>query len=113
MPQPTASTVLVINVLSIDKICPANPFGQRSICTGYGEQMDMVRHQTIGPNINVPFFAVMLQGIKVEAPVFIIEEDVCSIIAPLSNMVGIVDCTDSCDPWHGSRIIKQKGVVNA
>ena len=72
--------------------------------------MNMVSHETIGPDFKAVFLAVFFQPMKILFEVIIIIENGVLIVATLGDMVGIINSYGSCYSWHSrkSNILSEK-----
>jgi hypothetical protein len=67
---------------------------------GHRDQMNMIRHQAVGEDLQTVLFGITLQQLKVAQPVSSIEEHILPAIATLGNMVGDASHHGSRHPGH-------------
>lgn len=63
--------------------------------------MNMVVHQAIGPYLKVMFLRVACQQLQIDLPVFVIEENICAVVAALCYVMRVAGGYDSSYSWHG------------
>lgn len=98
-----------VEILGIDLVGQSDPARKRGFILRHGEQMEVVVHQTIGPNLQVILLCIVRQKFEIGLPVFIVEEDRSAIIAALRNVMRIAGGYDARDSWHGGRISRGRG----
>jgi hypothetical protein len=76
--------------------------------------MDMVIHQTIGPDFERVLAPIAGKQLQVGQSVFIIKKDAGAIIAPLSDMMRVARGYYAGDSWHGRMLVHDpmKGNIN-
>ncbi len=70
--------------------------------------MDMVCHQTICPDLEAIFPAVFFEPAKILSEVIIIVKDGVLIVAPLGDVMRIINSNGSCYSWHKEKIAKSR-----
>lgn len=90
MPRPTLQSVQMEGVGSIG--LPDRP-GQPLFIGRDGQDMDVVVHQTIGENANLPFLAPAMEKLSILLKIGCAEKDAEPTIGALCDVMG--------DPWQG------------
>ncbi len=71
--------------------------------------MDMVCHQTICPDLEAIFPAVFFEPAKILPEVIIIVKDGVLVVAPLGDVMRIINSNGSCYSWHKEKIAPGSG----
>jgi hypothetical protein len=103
-----AATVYILRVPHVKQIECA---GERIILVWHTNQVDMVAHETVGPDIEGISFAVLLQPFPILEVILICLKDPLAVIAALRDMVGKSSRYRSRDPGHGKDISFEKLVL--
>ena len=72
---------------------------------GHHNQMDMVRHQAIGPNLNTPLPRLLCQQILVDFVIAFLKEDGFAAVPTLRHMMGQYRHHDARETGHTSELI--------
>ncbi len=83
-----AAPVEPIDVLGVELIRAFKGIGERSFMPWCHNKMDMIGHQTVTVHDQLETLCSLGQQGQEHPPVIIYEEDVLTVIAPLSNMMG-------------------------
>ena len=75
-------------------------FGKGSFFFGDTDKVNMISHETIGPDFKTVFLTIFLKPMKIMFEVIIIIENGVLIVTPLGDMVGIINSYGSCYSWH-------------
>ena len=66
--------------------------------------MDVIRHETIGPNFDTVSDAMLGEQVSVESVVVFLNKDLLATITPLRDRVGNTANSDSGKPGHGRKL---------
>ena len=97
MPAAPPPPVQVDRVLVVS---PSNRLCQRLRLFGHNHQMDVIRHQAIAEQRELPAPAVAAEQGQVDPPSGGGEEDLLAIVAPLSDVVRCADRHHARDARH-------------
>ena len=103
--------VAAVEVLRVGLLEPLHKFGQGS-GAGLKQQMDVVRHQTIGINSHVELRPVFLQPIKVGFVVIIGAKSFSSLVATHDNVIEQSGRKHSWTAGHEGRPIKNQSLLS-
>src|SRR5258708_7446300 len=92
--------ILDIESLSIGSVSAMKSFGDRVLSFGNGDIVNVVAHQTIGPDAQQKSAAAFSKQFDVFQPVGVIPEYIESAASALSNMVRHSDHDGACSSWH-------------
>jgi hypothetical protein len=82
----------------------SDPKSQAVFSLWHGNQVNMVGHQAIGPDLHGTLPAPLRHERDVGLVILICEEGRQSAVAPLGDMMGDAGSHDACDASHGSMI---------
>jgi hypothetical protein len=111
LPQMPAPAVHAVDILGIEKIGPAQGFGQRIFPLRRGDQVDMVGHQAIAVDSDPKLLRLLFEQLQENDPILVHEEYVLLVVTPLGNVVGQARYDDSGDPWHNSKSTEYEAPV--
>ena len=72
--------------------------GVRAI--GHGHQMDVIRHQAVAQQTDTIAATVLGQRFQIEPPVFVNQEDILTVVAPLADVVRHPGRHHPSRAWH-------------
>ncbi len=101
MPAAPPPSVEVDRVLVVG---PSNSLCQRLALFGHSHQMDVIRHQAIAEQRELPAPAMAAEKRQVDPPVGGREEDLLAVVAPLSDVVRCADRHHARDARHAISI---------
>jgi len=81
------SLVHAINVLSIEQMCHTYGLSQRIFIFRFGNQMNMIRHQTIALYIQPESIGLLLKKPEVHLPIVINKKHILIVVPPLGYMI--------------------------
>lgn len=81
-------------------MAPAQSGGERSLVLGHADQVDVIRHEAVGPQRQSGALGVALQEILVQGIVLRATEDLLAAIAALSDVVRKAFGDESGDSGH-------------
>lgn len=84
--------------------CP----GKAGLIPGHGDEVNMVGHQTIRPDVHLITDTPLRHELYVKLIVFIFEKSWLPAITPLDDMVGVPRRDYPCDSCHGARLNKRE-----
>ena len=83
----TVSPVLLVEAHRIAPMGVPDRQGERHRVFRYGDQMDVVGHQAVAQNGQAVLLGFCAQSFDVEPPVFVEQEDVLAVVAPLGDVM--------------------------
>jgi len=81
-------------------------FGKGSFFFRDTDEMNMISHETIGPDFKTIFLTVFFKPMKILLKVIVIVENRVLIVATLGYMMGIINRYGSRYSWHGLIVFK-------
>lgn len=104
-PQVTPPAVPCIYGSRIALVRKPDALRQGVASGGHGEQMHMVAHQAIGPNLNTKAPGTLAQHLQVKAAVIICKKDLRAQIAPMGDMMRAAWKNYAGAAWHRVEIV--------
>ena len=100
LPQVAAAGRSSVPIARVIAVNPAESARQRFSGLRHSEQMDVIAHETPGPNLQAVLMCVFAQEPQVDMMVLRVVEDCLPAIAALSNVVRHALQDDPSDSWH-------------
>ena len=101
-----------VDVASVEPVRPGQRQRERRTVVGSEDQMDVVRHQAIGPAGDAEAPAGFGEPVLVERIVAVLEENPLAAIAALGDVMGQARDDDAGDAGHGRTIAEMRQLVN-
>jgi len=101
-----------VDILRIPHVEYIKSAGQRVLFLGHTDEVNMICHKAICPDVHRAFFTVFFEPFKVVTVVVIALKYRLSVIASLGDMMGIPFCDNSCYSRHDTRLYSGMGFVN-
>ena len=76
------------------------------------DEMDVIRHKAVSPDVKAVFAAVVLEPGEVLTIVLLCFKDGLPVVASLGYMMGVAECDCSCYSWHCEYLSTVPCVVN-
>ena len=83
----SAALVKPIDVLRVAKVRSAYGLGQRIFGLWYGDDMNVIAHETIADDIQAVFRGLLGEQFKIYMPIIIYKENILTIIPSLGDMM--------------------------
>ena len=91
LPQVARRVALAVEILGVEHVDGVEEPGQRLLPAGNGDQVDVIRHQAVGPDVEAVPGAEVGEQLQVSVVIARIGEDGLPVISPLRDVVGITN----------------------
>jgi len=85
LPQVAAAAAETVVSLGVSRVRSLHRSRQCFFPLGQRHQVDMIRHQTVAENAQAIAQAVFAESGQIESPVFVCQEDILAVVAPLGD----------------------------
>ena len=104
----TTGATFPIRVLGIAHRDNVKNLGEGIRCPRDGDEMDMIRHKTIGKKLKLVLRGIISDESEIVIIIGVFQEYNLPIVASLGHVVGIIRHNNACDPWHESSVAKNE-----
>ena len=100
LPQVARRIPLAVKILGIEHVHSVEGPGQRLLAARDTDNMDMIRHEAIGPYVEAVFGCKSGEKLQIPCIIALFGEYGLPVISPLRDVVGITNCNGSGYSWH-------------
>jgi hypothetical protein len=100
LPDTSRAQILSMHKARVALAAQADSPRQPLVNMGDGQQVNVVVHQTVRPDINLVLAGVLQEKLLIDQPVLVIEENLLAIVAALRDMMRITDGYRPRCSWH-------------
>jgi hypothetical protein len=112
LPEMTGGSSTTVDILGIPHVKQIEGAGQGIFVDRHTDEVDMVAHEAIGPDLHSISLAVLFEPFEILQVISICPKYHLAIVATLGDVVRKSFRYCSCDPGHGRNLLFEVPFVN-
>jgi len=104
LPEVTGQALFSVEVLGISHVDIVESKGERSIISRDADEVDVIPHQTVSPNLNRIAIEAFSKPHKVVLEIGVCLKDALLVVPPLGDLVGVPDDGGAGETGHSDKL---------